>query len=33
MEALIRHPQNKEQANLFKQLAKTLKVPFDSSSL
>jgi hypothetical protein len=29
MEALIIHPQNKEQANLFEQLAKTLKVPFE----
>lgn len=31
MEAIIIHPQNKEQANLFEQLAKTLKVPFEKS--
>lgn len=31
MEAIIIHPQNKEQANLFEQLAKTLKVPFEKA--
>ena len=31
MEAIIIHPQNKEQASLFEQLAKTLKVPFEKS--
>lgn len=32
MEAIIIHPKNKEQASLFEQLAKTLKVPFEKSS-
>lgn len=31
MEAIIIHPKNKEQANLFEQLAKTLKIPFEKS--
>ncbi len=31
MEAIIIHPKNKEQANLFEQLAKTLKVPFQKT--
>ncbi len=31
MEAIIIHPKNKEQASLFEQLAKTLKVPFEKS--
>lgn len=31
MEAIIIHPKNKEQANLFEQLAKALKVPFEKS--
>jgi cell division ATPase FtsA len=31
MEAIIIHPQNKEQASLFEQLAKTLKVPFEKA--
>lgn len=31
MDSIIIHPQNKEQANLFEQLAKTLKVPFEKS--
>ncbi len=29
MESITIHPKNKEQANLFEQLAKTLKVPFE----
>lgn len=31
MDAIIIHPKNKEQASLFEQLAKTLKVPFEKS--
>ncbi len=31
MEAIIIHPKTKEQASLFEQLAKTLKVPFEKS--
>lgn len=31
MEAIIIHPKNKEQASLFEQLARTLKVPFEKS--
>ncbi len=31
MEAIIIHPKNKEQASLFEQLAKTLKVPFEKA--
>lgn len=31
MEAIIIHPKTKEQANLFEQLAKTLKVPFEKT--
>lgn len=31
MEAITIHPQNKEQANLFEQLARTLKVPFEKT--
>ncbi|MBA2561953.1 MAG: hypothetical protein H0V14_03410 [Chitinophagaceae bacterium] len=31
MESITIHPKNKEQANLFEQLAKTLKVPFEKS--
>jgi hypothetical protein len=31
MEAIIIHPKNKEQASLFEQLAKTLKVPFEKT--
>ena len=29
MESITIHPRNKEQASLFEQLAKTLKVPFE----
>jgi hypothetical protein len=29
MEKIIIHPKNKEQASLFEQLAKALKVPFE----
>lgn len=29
METIIIHPENKEQPNLFEQLAKTLKLPFE----
>lgn len=31
MEVITIHPQNKEQASLFEQLAKTLKVPFEKA--
>lgn len=31
MEPITIHPKNKEQANLFEQLAKTLKVPFQKA--
>ncbi len=31
MEAITIHPKNKEQASLFEQLAKTLKVPFEKT--
>ncbi len=31
MESITIHPKNKEQASLFEQLAKTLKVPFEKS--
>ena len=31
METITIHPKNKEQASLFEQLAKTLKVPFEKS--
>ncbi len=31
MEAIIIHPQNKQLANLFEQLAKTLNVPFEKT--
>ncbi len=31
MDAIIIHPKNEEQASLFEQLAKTLKVPFEKS--
>ncbi|HEY9340784.1 MAG TPA: DUF2683 family protein [Hanamia sp.] len=31
METITIHPQSKEQANLFEQLAKTLKVPFEKT--
>ena len=31
MESIIIHPKNKEQASLFEQLAKTLKVPFEKA--
>ncbi|MEX2591362.1 MAG: DUF2683 family protein [Anditalea sp.] len=31
METIIVHPDNKEQANLFEQLAKALNVPFERS--
>ena len=31
IEAITIHPKNKEQASLFEQLAKTLKVPFEKS--
>ncbi|MBS1747291.1 MAG: hypothetical protein JST21_14075 [Bacteroidetes bacterium] len=33
MEVITIHPKNKEQANLFEQLAKTLKVPFEKSKI
>ncbi|MEO8960437.1 MAG: DUF2683 family protein [Ginsengibacter sp.] len=32
MEVIIIHPQNKEQANLFEQLAIKLKVPFEKKA-
>jgi antitoxin component of RelBE/YafQ-DinJ toxin-antitoxin module len=31
MEAIIIPPKNKEQSNLFEQLAKTLKIPFEKT--
>jgi hypothetical protein len=31
MESITIHPKTKQQANLFEQLAKTLKVPFEKS--
>lgn len=31
METIIIHPKNKEQSNLFEQLAHALKVPFEKS--
>ncbi|HEY5462352.1 MAG TPA: DUF2683 family protein [Hanamia sp.] len=31
METITIHPKNKDQANLFEQLAKTLKVPFEKA--
>lgn len=31
METIILHPKNKEQLNLFEQLAKALKVPFEKN--
>lgn len=31
MESIIIHPKSKEQASLFEQLAKALKVPFEKS--
>ena len=31
MEAITIHPKNKEQASLFEQLAKALKVPFEKT--
>lgn len=31
METIIIHPKNKEQSNLFEQLAQVLKVPFEKS--
>ena len=31
MEPITIHPKNKEQASLFEQLAKTLKVPFEKT--
>ncbi len=31
MESITIHPKNKEQASLFEQLAKTLKVPFEKA--
>lgn len=32
MEAIILHPQNTEQLSVFKQLFKTMNVPFETSS-
>ena len=32
MESIIIHPKNKEQANLFEQLANVLKVPFEKNN-
>ena len=32
METITIHPKNKEQANLFEQLANTLKIPFEKNT-